>query len=209
MYIRTTEIQGDPADIDDGMRLIREEIFPAVSAMEGCVGMSMLVDRQTGRCLTTTAWSSEDTMQASAPAVRPLRDRAERALGSTSGRYVHQWEVAVVHREHATPDGAWARLTWLSGGTLSMVDNAIDMYRMVVLPQIKDLSGFCSASLMVDRETGRVVSTAAFDTREAVEASRDISAGIRDRVVRELGATLDNVEEMEIAFAHLHVPEMA
>lgn len=209
MFIRTTEVRGDPADIDDGLRLIREEIFPAVSAMDGCIGMSMLVDRETGRCLTTTAWSSEDAMRASAAAVRPLRDRAERALGSTSGRYVHQWEVAVVHRDHATPDGAYARLTWLSGGTLSMVDNAIDMYRMVILPQVQELDGFCSASLMVDRDSGRVVSTVAFDSREAVEASREVSTGIRERAVRELGATLDDVEEMEIAFAHLHVPEMA
>jgi heme-degrading monooxygenase HmoA len=208
MYIRSTEVRGDPASIDDGLSLVREEIFPAVSAMDGCVGMSMLIDRQTGRCVTTTAWSSEEAMQASAAAVRPLRDRAERALGSTSGRYVHQWELAVVHRDHATPDGACARLTWLSGDP-GMVDNAIDMYRMVVLPQIQDLSGFCSASLMVDRETGRVVSTAAYDSREDMEASRDISAAVRERVVRELGATVDDVEEMEVAFAHLHVPEMA
>lgn len=209
MYIRSTEIQGEPDSIDAGLSLVREEIFPAVSAMDGCVGMSMLVDRQSGRCITTTAWSSEDAMQASAPAVRPLRDRAERELGSTSGRYVHEWEVAVVHRDHATPDGACARLTWLSGGDLHMVDNAIDMYRMVVVPQIQDLSGFCSASLMVDRETGRVVSTVAFDSREAIEASRETSTGIRERVVAELDAIVDSVEEMEVAFAHLHVPEMA
>jgi histidinol-phosphate/aromatic aminotransferase/cobyric acid decarboxylase-like protein len=54
-----------------------------------------------------------------------------------------------------------------------------------------------------------VVSTAAFDSREALEASRETSAGIRERVVAELGAVVDSVEEMEIAFAHLHVPEMA
>ncbi|MEV0954050.1 hypothetical protein [Promicromonospora sp. NPDC050249] len=209
MYIRSTEIQGEPADIDSGLSLVREEIFPTVSAMDGCVGMSMLVDRQSGRCITTTAWSSEEAMQESAAAVRPLRDRAERALGSTSGRYVHEWEVAVVHRDHATPEGACARLTWLSGGDLHMVDNAIDMFRMVVVPQIQELDGFCSASLMVDRETGRVVGTAAFDSREALEASREAATGIRERVIAELGATVDNVEEMEIAFAHLHVPEMA
>jgi heme-degrading monooxygenase HmoA len=208
MYIRTTEVRGDPAKIDDGLQLVREEIFPAVTAMDGCVGMSMLINRETGRCVTTTAWSSEDAMQASAAAVRPLRDRAERAVGSTSGRYVHQWEVAVVHRDHATPDGACARLTWLSGDP-GMVDDAIDMYRMVVLPRIQELDGFCSASLMVDREIGRVVSTAAFDSREAVEASREVAAGIREQVVRELSANVDDVEEMEIAFAHLHVPEMA
>jgi hypothetical protein len=194
--------------IEGGLRLVREELFPAVSAMDGCVGMSMLIDRQTGRCIATTAWSSDDAMQASAVAVRPLRDRAERALGGTGGRYVHEWEVAVVHRDHATPEGAFARLTWLSGGDLHMLDNAIDMYRMVVLPQIQEFDGFCSASLMVDRETGRLVSTAAFDSREAVEASRDTADRLRERVAGELGATIDNVEEMEIAFAHLHVPEM-
>ncbi|MFI6428283.1 hypothetical protein [Promicromonospora sp. NPDC050880] len=208
MYIRTTEVRGDPADIDDGLRLVREDIFPAVSAMDGCVGMSMLIDRESGRCVTTTAWSSEDAMTASAAAVRPLRDRMERALGSTSGRYVHEWEVAVVHRDHPTPDGACARLTWLSGAR-DRVDDAIDLYRMTVLPQIQDLDGFCSASLMVDRNTGRVVSTVAFDSRAAVEAGREIAAGIRERVVGELGAMVDGVEELEVAFAHLHVPEMA
>ncbi|MCF4121358.1 antibiotic biosynthesis monooxygenase [Antribacter sp. KLBMP9083] len=206
MFVRTSEVRGDPARIDDGLRLVREEIYPAVSAMDGCAGMSLLVDRQTGRCIATTSWRSEDAMLASADAVRPLRDRAEQALGSTSGSDVHQWEVAVVHRDHAAPEGAWARLTWLSGDP-SMVDHAIDTYRMVVLPKIQELDGFCSSSLMVDREAGRVVGTAAFETREAVEGSRDAATRIRTGVVRELGAKAD-VEEMEIAFAHLHVPEM-
>ena len=208
MYIRTTEIQGEPAGVDSGLRLVREEIFPSVSAMDGCVGMSVLVDRESARCVTTTAWSSQDAMQASAASVRPLRDRAERALGSTSGRYVHEWEVAVVHRDHAVPDGGCARLTWLSGDQ-DMVENAIDMYRMVIVPQIQELDGFCSASLMVDRQAGRVVGTAAFDDRDTVAAGRALSAGIRERAAGEIGATVDNVEELEIAFAHLHVPEMA
>ena len=208
MYARTTAVRGDPTRIDDGLRLIREETAPAVTGMDGCVGMSLLVDRQTGRCVATTAWQSEEAMLASADAVRPLRDRAELALGSTGGSNVDQWEVAVVHRDHASPDGACARLTWLSGDP-SMVDHAIDVYRMTILPQIQELDGFCSASLMVDRAAGRVVGTAAFDSRAAIEASREATAGIRGRVVRELGATVDDVEEMEIAFAHLHVPEMA
>jgi hypothetical protein len=206
MYVRTTEVRGDPSKIDDGLRLIREEIYPAVTALDGCKGMSLLVDRETGRCVATTSWESEDAMRASADAVRPLRDRAERILGA-SGSEVHQWEVAVVHRDHAAPDGACARLTWVSGDP-NAVDRAIDMYRMALLPQIQELDGFCSASLMVDREAGRVVGTAAFDSREALEASRGTAAGIRDRVVGELGAMIDDVEEMEIAFAHLHVPEM-
>ncbi|MCF4121305.1 antibiotic biosynthesis monooxygenase [Antribacter sp. KLBMP9083] len=208
MYVRTTEVRGDPARIDDGLRLVREEIYPAVSAMDGCAGMSLLVDRQTGRCIATTSWRSEDAMLANVGAVRPLRERVEQSVGSTSGSQVHQWEVAVVHRDHAAPDGACARLTWLNGDP-SMMDRAIDVYRMAILPQIQELDGFCSSSLMVDRETGRVAGTVAFDSRRALEASRDAAMRIREQAVRELGATIDDVEEMEIAFAHLHVPEMA
>jgi hypothetical protein len=208
MYVRTTEVRGDPAKIDDGLRLVREEIFPTVSTMDGCVGMSVLVDRQTGRSVATTAWQSEDAMLANVSAVRPLRERVEQAVASTGGSHVDQWEVAVVHRDHAAPEGAWARLTWLSGDP-SMMDRAIDVYRMAILPQIQGLDGFCSSSLMVDRETGRAVGTAAFDSRRTLEASRDAAMRIREQAVRELGATVDDVEEMEIAFAHLHVPEMA
>ncbi|WP_277207851.1 antibiotic biosynthesis monooxygenase [Isoptericola croceus] len=206
MFVRTTEVRGDPTRIDDGLRAVREDVFPAVTEMDGCIGMSLLVDRESGRCVATTAWQSEDAMRATGEAVRPLRDRAEGVLGSR-GSDIRHWEVAAVHRDHAAPEGACARLTWLSCDPAT-VDHAIDLYRMVILPQIQEWSGFCSASLMVDREAGRIVGTAAFDSREALEATRDAAAGMRGRVVSELGATVDDVEEMEIAFAHLHVPEM-
>ena len=208
MYVRTTEVQGDPARLDDGLGIVREEVFPAVTAMDGCAGMSLLVDRESGRCIATTSWQSEDAMRASADAVLPLRDRAVQALGSAAGGVVNQWEAAVVHRDHATPDGACARLTWLSGGQ-DMVDRCIDLYRMVILPQLEEMDGFCSASLMVDRAAGRAVGTTAFDSMGAVMAAREATARIRERVVSELGATVHGVDEMEIAFAHLHVPEMA
>ncbi|TDE09274.1 hypothetical protein [Jiangella asiatica] len=207
MFVRTTEVQADPAKIDDGIAIVRDDIFPAVSGIDGCAGMSLLVNRGSGRCIATTAWHSEDAMRQSAESVVPLRNRAERSLGAT-GSEVHQWEVAVVHRDHATPEGACARLTWLSGDP-ETADRAIDTYKLAVLPRLQEMAGFCSSSLMIDRDAGRVVGTAAFDSREALEASRDAAQGIRQRVADELGATIDNIEEMEIVFAHLHVPEMA
>jgi hypothetical protein len=207
VFVRTTEVQADPAKVDDGIAIVRDDIFPAVSEMNGCVGMSLLVNRDSGRCIATTAWNSEDAMRESADRVMPLRNRAEQSLGS-SGSEVHQWEVAAVHRDHAAPQGACARLTWLSGDPRT-IDRAIDTYKMAVLPRVEQMAGFCSASLMIDREAGRVVGTVAFDSREALEATRDDAQGIRERVAGELGATIDNVEEMEMVFAHLHVPEMA
>jgi hypothetical protein len=207
VYVRTTVIQADPAKIDEGIAVVGQDVFPGVSDISGNVGMSMFVSRESGRCIACTAWESEEAMRSSADLVIPLRDRATEALGATTSD-VMQWEVAVVHRDHSAPEGACARITWVSGepGT---ADRAIDVYRMAVLPRLQEFKGFCSASFFINRETGRAVGTLTFDSREALEATRDASRQIREGASREMGASVDAVEEMEVAFAHLHVPEMA
>lgn len=207
MYARTSSMQADPARIDDGLAVIRDEVLPAVTGMDGCVGMSVLVDRGSGRCIATTAWQSEDAMAATAEAVRPLRSQAEEVLAAGASE-VDTWEVAVVHRDHATPSGACARITWLSGDPGS-ADRATDIFKMVVLPRVRELFGFCSASLLINRSAGRAVGTITYDSRAALEASRGPTGSIRDRAAAESGAMVDDVAEMEVALAHLHVPEMA
>jgi hypothetical protein len=139
--------------------------------------------------------------------VLPLRNGAEQALGASSST-VDTWEVAVVHRDHAKPDGACARVTWLSG-MADHAERAADVFRMAVLPKAQDFDGFCSASLLISRDTGRAVATVTFERREQLEASREAAAGIREAACRDIGAEVDDVAEMEVAFAHLHLPEMA
>jgi heme-degrading monooxygenase HmoA len=207
VYARTTTIQADPAKMDAGIAPIREQTLPAVTSMPGCVGMSLLVDRESGRCIATTAWESEAAMRDSAEQVRPLRDQAEQGLGASSSE-VDMWEVAVVHRDHAIPDGACARVTWVSVADPSNADRILETYRMAILPRLEELDGFCSASLLVDRETGRGVGTVIFDGREQLEGNRDNAAKIRERATSEMGASVSEVAEFEVAFAHLHVPEM-
>jgi hypothetical protein len=206
VYARTTTIQADRSKLEEGISHVRDEVLPAVTAIEGCVGMSMLVDREAGRCIATTAWESDDAMQASAERVKPLRADAEQSLGASTST-VDLWEVAVVHRDHATPQGACARVTWLSGDP-GLADRAIDIYKMAVLPKLQEWDGFCSASLMINRESGRVAGTVTFETQAQLEATREAAAGIRERASQEMGATVEDVAEMEVAFAHLHLPEL-
>lgn len=207
MHARTTLIQADPSMIDAGIAHVRDQVIPAVTAMDGCVGMSLLADRSSGRCIATTAWQSEDAMRASAERVRPLREAAEQAMGAQTST-VDVWEMTVMHRDHAAPDGACARVTWISGDP-QVADRATDVFRMAVLPRVQELGGFCSASFMVNREAGRAVGTVTFESRAHVEASRDAAANIRTKATSELGANVDEVAELEVALAHLHVPEMA
>jgi hypothetical protein len=206
VYARTTTIQADRSKVEDGITRVRDQVFPAVMDIDGCVGMSMLVDRESGRCIATTAWESEAAMQASAEQVRPLRSDAEQGMGTLSSE-VDTWEVAVMHRDHATPDGAWARVTWLSGDA-GGTDQAVDAYKTTVLPAIQEWDGFCSASMMTNRESGRLVGTVTFETRAQLEATREAAMQLRQKGSQAMGARIDDMAEMEVAFAHLHVPEL-
>jgi hypothetical protein len=207
VYARTTTTQADRSRVDEGIAQVRDLVLPQVTAMEGCVGLSLLVDRETGRSIATTAWQSEEAMNASAERVRPLRDQAQGAIGATSSS-VDVWEVAVMHRDHAMPSGACARVTWLSGDDAGFTDRAIDIYKMAVLPRLQEWEGFCSASLMVNRDTSRVVGTVTFETPAQLEATREAASGLRQRASQEMRGRVDDVAEMEVALAHLHLPEM-
>lgn len=206
MYARTSTIQADPARIDEGIAYLRDQVIPAVTAIEGCVGMSLVVERDSGRCIATAAWATEDAMRDSAEKVRPYRDEAQRLLGAESSE-VEVWEVAAVHRDHAMPEGACARLTFLSGDP-SAADRAVDVYKLAVLPKIQEFDGFCSASLLINREKGRAVGTLTFERHDQLEATRDAATRIREMASHEMGATVDEVVEVEVALAHLHLPEL-
>ena len=96
MYARSTTIQGDPARMDDGIANVRDDVMPAVRAMDGCVGLSMLADRESGRCIVTTSWRDEQAMHDSEGMVHDMRQRAAEMMGGRAE--VKEWEIAVHHR---------------------------------------------------------------------------------------------------------------
>jgi heme-degrading monooxygenase HmoA len=203
MFVRSTTINGDPAAIDAGIAHVRDEILPTVTGMDGCQGMALVVDRETGRCIATTAWETEEAMQATAESVAPLRARAADIFGGPAD--VEEWEVAVMHRDHASPPGACCRITWTR---TTAPDTIGEMWTSRVLPRIEGLQGFCSASFMIDRMRGRAVGTVVFDSREAMEATREEAAAIREQGARESDVEFLDVAEFELALAHLRLPEL-
>lgn len=205
VHARSTTIQANQSSIDAGVAHVRDEVLPALRQLGGFVGLSMLVDRESGRCIATSAWQNEDAMRASADQVQRVRSRAADILGGSPE--VEEWEIAVMHRDHQTLDGACVRSAWLQTEP-SRLDDLIDTYRLAALPQIETLDGFCSASFMVNRTTGRAVSTACFESRAALEASREQAARIRSAGTKQANATVLEVGEFELAVAHLRVPEM-
>ena len=206
MYARSTTIAARPSSIDDGIAYVRDEVMPALKAMDGYVGLSLLVDRETGQCIATSAWETEEAVRTSTERAAPLRDRAGEIFGGDAS--VDQWEIGSMHRDHHSADGACVRATWIKMPR-DQADRAIDFYRTSVLPSLEELEGFCSASLLVNRSTGRAVSSATFDSRGAMERNQEHARELRNTRTRELGADILDVGEFELALAHLRLPEMA
>jgi Antibiotic biosynthesis monooxygenase len=206
VYARSTTIQAQPSSIDGGIAYVRDEVMPALQDMAGCIGISLLVNRQSGRCIVTTAWETDEAMRASAERVRPIRDRVAEMLGGTGD--VDQWEIAALHRDRPAPDGAGVRATWVKVPQGRM-DQGIEYYKSSVLSQLADLDGFCSASLLVDRESGRGVSSVTFDSLDAMERNRDQATALKNASIQEAGVEEVDECEFELALAHLRVPELA
>ncbi len=205
MFARSTTIIGDPEAMDAGIAYVRDEVLPAVTGLDGCVGLSMLVERDTGQCIVTSSWLSEEAMGSSDLHLAPLRRRGGEILGGAPR--VESWEVAVMHREHEATAGSCCRVTWmrLDHGD---VDRGIRLYGEAMLPEMETLEGFGSASLLVDRQGGRACSTATYDSRAAMDASRDRAWALRESGARDAGVDVVDVEEFDLVIAHLRVPEL-
>ncbi|WP_280234140.1 antibiotic biosynthesis monooxygenase [Nocardia cyriacigeorgica] len=206
MFARSTTIQAQPSAIDAGIAHMRDVVLPEVQEIPGCVGLSLMVDRASGRCIATTSWESEAAMRDSMDRVGPIRERAIALFGGSA--HVEEWEIAGLHRAHLSSEGACVRATWVKTDP-SRIDAAVEVYKASTLPAMEDLDGFCSASLMINRKSGRAVSCTTYDNAEAMRRSREQSASLRVDAARETGVEALDVREFELALAHLRVPEMA
>jgi quinol monooxygenase YgiN len=205
MHARSTNIKGNPAKLDAGIAYVRDEVLPAVQQTEGCVGLSMLTDRETGRCIVATAWAEEHAMRANAVEDRTVQHRLLHTLGGHHAD-VQEWEIAVLHRDRPAGDGAGAQVTW-ARITPNHLDDLLDAYRSNLMPKLQELPGFCSVSMLVDRRNSRTVSVTSFETREAAALMRKHARSLREQFAQAMGARLVDVAEMDLVLAHLRVPE--
>jgi len=204
MYARSTTVRGAPEAVDEGIAYVRDEVMPAVQQMDGSVGLSMMCDLESGRCIVTTAWADEDAMRRSAEGVLPMRQRTAEILRGDPD--VEEWEIAFLHRTHQTDHGACARVVW-SRCDPSRMDRMIDTYRMGMLSRVEELPGFCSVSVMLDRARGRVVRASIYDDRDAMNRAQEQAMNLRRDFHRQTGMEAIEVAEFDMVLAHLRVPE--
>ncbi len=204
MHARSTTIHGDPGSVDAGIAYVRDHSMPTLRSMDGCVGLSMLADRSTGRCIITTSWRDEDALSAGRPGVQAAAERTVEILGGQAE--LQEWEIAAMHRVHEPHPAAACRVTWLRTEPGS-VDKAVDAVRLSLMPKLDDLPGFCSVSVMVRREDGLTVAAVSYDTRADLEQATEGAREFREEFAPTMGIQPVDTAEFEIAIAHLGVPE--
>jgi len=204
MYARSTTTRGNPQMIDDAIAYLRDEVMPAVTAMDGCIGLSMMCDRDSGRCIATSAWDSEEAMHNSESGMHDMRMRYAQMMGSEPE--VAEWEIAVLHRKHTAPEGAACRVLW-SRGDPATADNVLETFRMAMLPKMEDLPGFCSVSLLINRETGMATSATVYESRDSMNRATEMAKPMREEFTRQMGGEITEVAEFDLVLAHLRVPE--
>jgi quinol monooxygenase YgiN len=204
MYARSTTIRGNPEAMDEEISYVRDQVMPTVEQMDGCVGLSVLADRDAGHCIVTTSWVDHAALRSSADGVVAMRQRAATILGGRAD--VQEWEIAVMHRLHTAHHGASARVIWHDGDPAD-VGTMIDSFRSSVLPQLEELPGCCSVSVLLDRTNGRSVVTTTYDSPQDMRAARERAMAMREEFMQKMNRAITAVAEFELVVAHLQVPE--
>ncbi len=135
-----------------------------------------------------------------------MREQATGQFGAPEPE-VREWEIAAVHRLHPAGDNSCARVTW-SRVDPAQVDRVLEVFRSDLIPRMDGMPGFCSLSLMIDRETGDNSLTAVYADRRSLEASRQRAMYIRDEFRRRLRMAATDVAEFDVVLHQLRVPEM-
>jgi quinol monooxygenase YgiN len=205
MHARSTTVHGNPAALQVGIAYVNEAVMPTVLEMDGCIGLSMLVDRESGRSIITSSWTDAEPMHQSALNMKDIRRRtAEILCGATE---VQQWEIAVLHRQcltgHANP---CARVVWTEGDPAAM-EHMIDTFRVALVPGLDELPGFCSVSLMIDREAGRAATAVTYENRSSMEEAGGRARLMRKEFLQATSTKMTGAASFDLVLAHLRVPE--
>ena len=79
----------------------------------------------------------------------------------------------------------------------SRIDDGIAAINDKVLPVLKSIDGFRAANFMVDRNTGKLVGVAFWDSKDAMDASASAVEGIRSSVADAMDGKVVSVDEYE------------
>jgi hypothetical protein len=198
LHSRFNLITADPAKLGDAVTFIEAAVRPAVEGQPGSLGMSLYTNPTLGVAVLESVWASDAAMVESEHTVLPgRRDAVQRAAGTVC---VERYRVPVFEQEAPLRPGAGLRLTRMDFEP-SRVEDGVEAYGDTVVPWLAETRGFCSASLLVDEDTGHSIGETTWSSPEALAASRSVAAAVRMDMAASSGCVIRAVEEYGLVFS--------
>lgn len=206
MHVRSSVLDTEPALVDTAVALVRDRVVPLADRLDGGHGTTMLVNRVTGRTVTSTMWGTREALEASAEALGQVRAEAALLLGAQP--LVEEWELAELYRARRPAAGFASRSTRLEFDPAD-AEQLVDVFRTTAVPALALIDGFASAALLIDLDRGAGVTLVTFTDRQLLEDSRRASAEIRRTTVEKAHARATEVVEGDLVVAAMHLPDQA
>jgi heme-degrading monooxygenase HmoA len=201
MFARVTWVEGPPDQLEQGIRAFREQVVPAARRLAGFSGVSLLVDRSTGRSASVTYWESEPALRDSEAAASALRTQATQASGARV-REIERFELLFQERSAPPRADTFVRVNLLRGSP-DKLDAAVRFVREQTGSVVTQQKGFRAVLMGANRQTGRAFVTSVWDTAADREASDAALRELRRQAGQVAGADQVQIELYEVVFAEV------
>jgi heme-degrading monooxygenase HmoA len=204
MFVRMTRAQTSPERIDEAAKIWKEQVLPAARQQAGCAGAILLADRATGQSVTATYWTSETALRASDADAEARRGQIAQSTGGEIVE-VDRFELVVWERTAPPKANTFVRVNDIKG-VPAKIDDGIRFVNEQVAPAVRQLKGYRSLVMGVNRETGRVFVTTVWESAEDRAASEAALSEQRRQGGQALGAESVKVDNFEALMVELEVP---
>ncbi len=204
MYVRMTRVQTAPDHVDEASKIWQQQVLPGSRQLSGFAGAVLLADRSTGQGLSVTYWADEAALRASDPVADARRADIAQATGGQVLE-VDRFELVVWERTAPPKANTFIRINDIKGAP-DKIDDGIRFVQEQVVPAVRQLKGYRSLIMGVNRESGRVFVTTVWETPADRAASEAALAERRRQGGQTLGGEQVKLENYEALFVELNVP---
>lgn len=135
-WMRSTALEGDEAQIREGIRHFQATVIPGLRAVPGFCGAMLMVDRGSGKALGSTMWDSRTSLDASRQLASGLRATVATSTGARITG-VSEYEVVLTGLELLSHEHLFRRAyETMSTGNLDDLDEILaeDLIEHAPLP---------------------------------------------------------------------------
>ena len=178
MFARITWSKLPPgSSVEQAVTVVRDRILPSLRTQDGFLGSALLANRETGEGVTATYWATSEALAATEAMGSAARAEATQAIGS-SVEQVDRFEMILSDRVASAKVGSAVRSND-AVLPLAQVDAMVAFLRDTALPACRQLSGYQSTRMWLNRETGRMVLSTGWDTAADRAASESVLGDLR------------------------------